>query len=252
MQVPPIAATTGLALASTARITVLQRRLGQRLRRVELADVGAGRERLARADEHDRLDAPSAFARSTPATMRAAQRVAEAVDRRVVERDDGDAPRELVGRRSSALPFASAARIRTQLDARLACSSRDRRHDPRPRNAGPAARHRAPLRARAAVPERASRRRRATPIPEEIVAEMRELGLFGLSLPEEYGGLGLTMEEEVLGRVRARAHVARLPLADRHQQRHRLAGHRHRRHRGAEAALAAAAGERRARSARSR
>jgi len=34
-------------------------------------------------------------------------------------------------------------------------------------------------------------------IPEEIVAEMRELGLFGLSLPEAYGGLGLTMEEEV-------------------------------------------------------
>jgi acyl-CoA dehydrogenase len=27
---------------------------------------------------------------------------------------------------------------------------------------------------------------------------MRELGLFGLALPEEYGGLGLTMEEEVL------------------------------------------------------
>lgn len=34
-------------------------------------------------------------------------------------------------------------------------------------------------------------------IPEEIVKDMRELGLFGLSLPEEYGGLGLTMEEEV-------------------------------------------------------
>jgi acyl-CoA dehydrogenase len=34
-------------------------------------------------------------------------------------------------------------------------------------------------------------------IPADIVAEMRELGLFGLSLPEAYGGLGLTMEEEV-------------------------------------------------------
>lgn len=34
-------------------------------------------------------------------------------------------------------------------------------------------------------------------IPEEIVGEMRALGLFGLSLPEAYGGLGLTMEEEV-------------------------------------------------------
>jgi acyl-CoA dehydrogenase len=28
-------------------------------------------------------------------------------------------------------------------------------------------------------------------IPEEIVQKMRELGLFGLSIPEEYGGLGL-------------------------------------------------------------
>lgn len=35
-------------------------------------------------------------------------------------------------------------------------------------------------------------------VPEEIVQEMRELGIFGLSIPEEYGGLGLTMEEEVL------------------------------------------------------
>lgn len=35
-------------------------------------------------------------------------------------------------------------------------------------------------------------------IPSDIVAEMRELGLFGLSIPEQYGGLALTMEEEVL------------------------------------------------------
>ena len=35
-------------------------------------------------------------------------------------------------------------------------------------------------------------------VPDEIVAQMRELGLFGLSIPEEFGGLGLTMEEEVL------------------------------------------------------
>ena len=33
-------------------------------------------------------------------------------------------------------------------------------------------------------------------VPEEIVAEIRELGLFGLSIPEEYGGLGLSMAEE--------------------------------------------------------
>ena len=35
-------------------------------------------------------------------------------------------------------------------------------------------------------------------VPPEIVAEMKALGLFGLSIPEAYGGLGLTMEEEVL------------------------------------------------------
>jgi len=34
-------------------------------------------------------------------------------------------------------------------------------------------------------------------IPPAIVAQMRELGLFGLSIPEAYGGLQLTMEEEV-------------------------------------------------------
>jgi acyl-CoA dehydrogenase len=34
-------------------------------------------------------------------------------------------------------------------------------------------------------------------IPDEIVAEMRSLGLFGLSIPPEYGGLGLNMTEEV-------------------------------------------------------
>src|SRR5215207_7584533 len=33
-------------------------------------------------------------------------------------------------------------------------------------------------------------------IPPDIVAEMRGLGLFGLSIPEEHGGLGLTMSEE--------------------------------------------------------
>jgi acyl-CoA dehydrogenase len=35
-------------------------------------------------------------------------------------------------------------------------------------------------------------------IPDRIVRSMKELGLFGLTLPEEYGGLGATMEEEVM------------------------------------------------------
>ncbi|MBX9456807.1 MAG: acyl-CoA dehydrogenase family protein [Rhizobium sp.] len=35
-------------------------------------------------------------------------------------------------------------------------------------------------------------------IPQGLIDEMREMGLFGMSIPESYGGLGLTMEEEVL------------------------------------------------------
>lgn len=35
-------------------------------------------------------------------------------------------------------------------------------------------------------------------LPDDILQEMKELGLFGLTIPEEYGGLGLTMEEEIL------------------------------------------------------
>ena len=35
-------------------------------------------------------------------------------------------------------------------------------------------------------------------IPPDVLQEMKDLGLFGLSIPEEYGGLGLTMEEEAL------------------------------------------------------
>ena len=34
-------------------------------------------------------------------------------------------------------------------------------------------------------------------IPEDIQQEMKELGMYGMTIPEEYGGLGLTMEEEV-------------------------------------------------------
>ena len=33
-------------------------------------------------------------------------------------------------------------------------------------------------------------------IPQDVVAEMRSLGLFGMTIPEEFGGLGLNTEEE--------------------------------------------------------
>ena len=35
-------------------------------------------------------------------------------------------------------------------------------------------------------------------VPAALIADMKELGLFGLSIPEEFGGLGLSMEEEAL------------------------------------------------------
>lgn len=34
-------------------------------------------------------------------------------------------------------------------------------------------------------------------VPDDVINEMKELGLFGMTIPEEYGGLGLTMEEEI-------------------------------------------------------
>ena len=34
-------------------------------------------------------------------------------------------------------------------------------------------------------------------IPVDIIQQMKEFGFFGLTIPEQYGGLGLTMEEEV-------------------------------------------------------
>ncbi len=33
-------------------------------------------------------------------------------------------------------------------------------------------------------------------VPSQIIEEMKELGLFGLSIPEEYGGIGLSMTQE--------------------------------------------------------
>lgn len=34
-------------------------------------------------------------------------------------------------------------------------------------------------------------------IPESLVGEIRDMGLFGMTIPEEYGGIGLSMTEEV-------------------------------------------------------
>jgi acyl-CoA dehydrogenase len=41
----------------------------------------------------------------------------------------------------------------------------------------------------------------ADAIPRDVLDDMRRIGLFGLTIPEQYGGLGLTMEEEVLAAI---------------------------------------------------
>ena len=33
-------------------------------------------------------------------------------------------------------------------------------------------------------------------VAQDVIDEMKEMGLFGLTIPEEYGGLGLNTEEE--------------------------------------------------------
>ena len=89
-----------------------------------------------------------------------------------------------------------------------------------------------------------SRSRTPTSIPDELRAQAAEMGLFGFAIPEEYGGIGLTWRGRP-ARLRARLHHARVPVAVRHQQRHRRARAARRRHRGTAEHLAAAAGLRR-------
>ncbi len=86
-------------------------------------------------------------------------------------------------------------------------------------------------------------------VPEEIISGLAELGAFGLSVPAEYGGFSEGGDDEYLAMVVATEELSRASLGiggslitpprDPHQS----TGER--RHRGAEAALAAAAGERR-------
>lgn len=35
-------------------------------------------------------------------------------------------------------------------------------------------------------------------VPADIIEDMKEMGLFGLTVPEEYGGIGLSVSQEVL------------------------------------------------------
>ena len=62
-------------------------------------------------------------------------------------------------------------------------------------------------------------------IPEEIVDRIRQLGLFGMPIPKEYGGLGLSTLEEIITYEEITRTNALFPIADRNQQRDRLHGH---------------------------
>ena len=35
-------------------------------------------------------------------------------------------------------------------------------------------------------------------VPADLIDEMKEMGLFGLTVPEEFGGIGLSVSQEVL------------------------------------------------------
>ena len=85
-------------------------------------------------------------------------------------------------------------------------------------------------------------------IPEDVITGLAEMGAFGLSIPEEYGGYGQGGESEYMGMV-----VATEELSAGLARRRRLADHptrdprprpRQGRHRGAEAAVASPAGGR--------
>ena len=82
-----------------------------------------------------------------------------------------------------------------------------------------------------------------TDIPEEIISGMAEMGGFGMSVPEEYGGFAAEGDADYLSMVVATEELTwgslgRRRLAD-HPARDPDPGHRQGRHRGAEAALAA-------------
>ena len=80
--------------------------------------------------------------------------------------------------------------------------------------------------------------------PEAIVEQMKALGLFGITIPEEYGGLGLDLLTYI-GVVEELAYGWMSLSGDREHAHDRRAPDRAPRHRGAEAALVAAHGDRR-------
>ena len=82
-------------------------------------------------------------------------------------------------------------------------------------------------------------------IPEDVISGLAELGGFGLSVPEEYGGFASGGEADYLGMVVATEELSwgSLGVGGSLITRPEILtrAHRHRRHRGAEAAVAARA-----------
>ena len=82
----------------------MERRLALRLGGVELANVGAGGERSAGTRENDRLNRRIGQRAVDGCGGSDARLVREPVDRRIVERDDGDAVARIVARADGSAP----------------------------------------------------------------------------------------------------------------------------------------------------
>ncbi len=63
-------------------------------------------------------------------------------------------------------------------------------------------------------------------IPADLRAATADLGLFGYALPDEFGGSGVSMAQDVRLAFEFGYADPRVPVHVRHEQRHRRAGHR--------------------------
>ena len=86
-------------------------------------------------------------------------------------------------------------------------------------------------------------------VPDDLREQAKKMGLFGYAIPQEWGGLGLNLAQDVEIGDGVGLHLAGAAVDVRHQQRHRGPGARRVRHRRAEVRVAGAA-SRRARSSR--
>ena len=75
-------------------------------------------------------------------------------------------------------------------------------------------------------------------VPDDIRDQAKKMGLFGYAIPQEWGGLGLNIAQDVETGDGVRLHHAGAAVDVRHQQRHRRSGAGRLRHRRAEDPLA--------------